>query len=57
MKVALAYARTETLQFARFPAYSLPTLAFPGSSCCSSAARSSAVSPHVSWPGSPPWRS
>lgn len=30
MKVALAYARTETLQYVRFPAYAIPTLVFPG---------------------------
>jgi ABC-2 type transport system permease protein len=29
MRLALAHARAETLQFARYPAYSLPTLAFP----------------------------
>jgi ABC-2 type transport system permease protein len=30
MRLALAYARTETLQYLRFPAYAIPTLAFPG---------------------------
>ena len=29
MRLALAYARTETVQLARYPAYSLPTLLFP----------------------------
>ena len=56
VKVALAYARTETLQYVRFPAYAIPTLAFPGSSCCCSAASSSAVSRRVSWSGSLRWR-
>jgi ABC-2 type transport system permease protein len=30
VRLALAYAKTETLQYARYPAYALPTLAFPG---------------------------
>ena len=30
MRLALVYARAETLQLARYPAYVLPTLAFPG---------------------------
>ena len=29
MRLALAYARTETMQLVRYPAYSLPTLLFP----------------------------
>jgi ABC-2 type transport system permease protein len=29
MRLALAYAKTETLQYVRFPAYAIPTLAFP----------------------------
>ena len=29
MRLALAHARAETLQFARYPAYSLPTVVFP----------------------------
>lgn len=29
MRLALVYAKAETLQYARFPAYALPTLAFP----------------------------
>ncbi|HEX2302131.1 MAG TPA: hypothetical protein VHH57_00790, partial [Gaiella sp.] len=30
MRLALVHARSETLQYARYPAYALPTLAFPG---------------------------
>ena len=30
MRLALVYARAETLQLVRYPAYLLPTLAFPG---------------------------
>jgi ABC-2 type transport system permease protein len=30
MRLALVHARSETLQYARYPAYALPTLGFPG---------------------------
>ena len=30
MRLALVHAKSETLQYARYPAYALPTLAFPG---------------------------
>ena len=57
MRLALAHARAETLQFARYPAYSLPTLAFPAILMLIVGPRSREASPSASLRGSPPRRS